>query len=210
MPFSLPPLPYDLDALAPHVSARTLEFHHGKHHKAYVNTTNGLVAGTPLAQADLVSVIRAASGRDQQKLCNQAGQVWNHSFFWRCMAPGGGGRPTGEIGALIERDLGGYDAFAKAFKAEAVGHFASGWAWLVLRDGKLEITSLHDGDAPVADDNLRPVLTLDVWEHAYYLDYQNARAAFVDAFLEHLVNWDFADENLDGNGSARANQGSGA
>ena len=207
MAFRLPPLPYALDALEPHVSARTLEFHHGKHHKAYVDTTNKLVAGTALEGLDLVSVVRRARATDQQKLLDQSGQVWNHSFFWRCMKPGGGGEPTGRVRALLDRDFGSYAAFAEAFKAEAVGHFASGWAWLVLRGERLEVTSLHDGDAPVAHDDRRPVLTLDVWEHAYSLDYQNARAAFVDAFLGHLIDWDFVEQNLDGGGAERANQG---
>ena len=207
MTFVLPPLPYDKSALEPHISARTFEFHYGKHHKAYVDKTNELVAGTPLAVQDLVSVIRAAKADGNGKLLNQAGQLWNHSFFWSCMAPNGGGRPTGRIAELIDRDLGGYDAFARDFKAEAVGHFASGWAWLCLKGDKLVITSLHDGDTPVASDALKPLLTLDVWEHAYYIDYQNARPAFADAFIQHLINWDFVNQNLDGNGAARANQG---
>jgi Fe-Mn family superoxide dismutase len=202
MAFQLPPLPYDANALEPHVSARTLEFHHGKHHKAYVDKTNELVAGTPLAGADLVEVVRRSEGT----LRNQAGQAWNHSFFWQCMAPGGGGQPSGELLERIERDFGSYDAFAEAFTEEAVGHFASGWAWLVLRGDKLEVMSLHDGDSPVAHDDIRPVLTLDVWEHAYYLDYQNERPKFVEAFLAHLVNWEFAAQNLDGGGAERANQ----
>jgi Fe-Mn family superoxide dismutase len=202
MAFQLPPLPYDAAALEPHVSARTLECHHGKHHKAYIDKTNQLVAGTPLAGADLVEVVRRSDGA----LRNQAGQAWNHSFFWQCMAPGGGGRPSGELLERIERDFGGYDVFAKAFTEEAVGHFASGWGWLVLRGDKLEVMSLHDGDSPVAHDDIRPVLTIDVWEHAYYLDYQNERPKFVEAFLAHLVNWEFAAQNLDGGGAERANQ----
>lgn len=206
MAFVLPPLPYAPNALEPHVSARTFEFHHGKHHKAYIDTTNGLIADTALESADLVTVVREAKARGQEKLRNQSGQAWNHSFFWQSMAPGGGGRPTGRIAELIDRDLGGYEAFAESFKAESVGHFASGWGWLVLKGDKLEITSLHDGDSPVAHDDIKPILTIDVWEHAYYLDYQNARAAFVDAFLNHLVNWDFANLNLDGKGAERANQ----
>ena len=206
MAIALPPLPYDHSALAPHMSSRTLEFHHGKHHKAYVDKTNELIAGTPLAAADLVTVVREASAKGQDRLASQAGQVWNHSFFWQSLAPAGGGRPTGRIAELIERDLGGYESFVDRFKAEAVGHFGSGWAWLVLRGDKLEIVSLHDGGTPLVYTDIRPVITLDVWEHAYYLDYQNARAAFVDAFLRHLVNWDFANRNLDGGGAERANQ----
>jgi len=205
MAFRLPPLPYAADALAPHVSARTLELHHGKHHQAYVDTTNKLVAGTALDGLDLVEVIRRAKALGDDKLRNQAGQVWNHSFFWQCMAPGGG-QPTGPMAERIEADFGGFDAFAKAFTEEAVVHFASGWAWLVMRGDKLEVVSLHDGDSPVAYDGVRPVLTLDVWEHAYYLDYQNKRPAFVEAFLNNLVDWEFAAENLDGAGAQRANQ----
>lgn len=206
MAFQLPDLPYASNALEPHISARTFEFHHGKHHKAYVDTTNTLVSGTALESADLVSIIREAKATGQQKLLNQSGQIWNHSFFWQSMKPNGGGVPTGRIAELIERDLGGYGKFAEAFKAEAVGHFASGWGWLCLKDDKLVITSLHDGDCPIVHEGLKPLITVDVWEHAYYIDYQNARAGFVDAFLKHLVNWDFANENLDGKGDERANQ----
>ncbi len=206
MAFTLPPLPYAPDALEPHMSANTFSFHHAKHHQAYVNTTNQLVEGTPLAGHDLVSVIRRATAEGQRKLANQSGQVWNHTFFWHSMKPGGGGRPTGRVAELIERDLGGYEKFAEAFKAEAVGHFASGWGWLVMEGDTLKITSLHDGECPVTHEGIRPLLTIDVWEHAYYLDYQNARPAFVQAYLDHLVNWDFANANLDGGGIAAANQ----
>lgn len=206
MTFTLPELPYATDALEPHLSANTFSYHHAKHHQAYVNTTNQLLAGTPLDSADLVTVIKTAAANGQAKLASQSGQVWNHTFLWHSMAPGGGGRPTGRIAELIDRDLGGYEKFAADFKAEAVGHFASGWGWLVLADDKLKITSLHDGDCPVAHEGVKPLLTLDVWEHAYYLDYQNARPAYVDAFLAHLVNWEFANANLDGEGASRANQ----
>ncbi|HYG27475.1 MAG TPA: superoxide dismutase [Caulobacteraceae bacterium] len=206
MGFTLPPLPYAQGALEPFISARTMEFHHGKHHKAYVDTTNRLVAGTALEGADLVEVVRRAKASGDDRLRNQAGQVWNHSFFWQCMAPGGGGEPSGELAERIARDFGGFDAFAQAFSKEATSHFASGWGWLVLRGERLEVTSLHDGDSPVAHDDIRPVLTVDVWEHAYYLDYQNQRASFVEAFLKNLVDWDFAARNLDGQGGERANQ----
>lgn len=206
MAFTLPPLPYEPTALEPHVSANTFSFHHAKHHQAYVNTTNTLVEGTDLADKDLVSVIRAAASGGQKKLANQSGQVWNHTFFWHSMAPNGGGAPTGHIKDLIDRDLGGYEKFVEAFKAEAVGHFASGWGWLVMKGDKLEITSLHDGDCPVAHEGVKPLLTVDVWEHAYYLDYQNARPAFLDAFIKNLINWEFVNANLDGNGIERANQ----
>lgn len=206
MAFTLPPLPYEPTALEPHVSANTFSFHHAKHHQAYVNTTNQLVDGTELAGKDLVSVIRAAHASGAKKLANQSGQVWNHTFFWHSMKPNGGGAPTGRIAELIERDLGGYEKFAESFKAESVGHFASGWGWLVLRGDKLEVTSLHDGDCPVAHEGILPLLTVDVWEHAYYLDYQNARPAFLDAFIKNLINWDFVNANLDGAGVEAANQ----
>lgn len=206
MAFTLPPLPYDSAALEPHMSARTFSFHHAKHHQAYVNATNSLVEGTPLAGLDLVSLIRKASAEGQTKLANQSGQVWNHSFFWHSLCPGGGGAPGGRIAELIARDLGGYEAFAQAFKAEAVGHFASGWAWLVMDGETLKILSLHDAETPLTHAGVRPLLTLDVWEHAYYLDHQNARPAFADAYLQHLVNWDFANANLEGGGIAAANQ----
>jgi Fe-Mn family superoxide dismutase len=207
MAFTLPPLPYAADALAPHMSAETFGFHHAKHHKAYVDTTNALVAGSPLEGQDLVTVIRKAAGDPaHRKLASQSGQIWNHTFFWRSMTPGGGGAPTGKVAELIDASFGGYEAFAEKFKAEAVGHFASGWGWLVMEGETLKITSLHDGETPVTHPGVRPLLTVDVWEHAYYLDYQNQRAAFVQAWLDHLVNWDFANANLDGSGVEAANQ----
>jgi Fe-Mn family superoxide dismutase len=206
MAFTLPPLPYASNALEPYVSARTFEFHHGKHHKAYVDSTNSQIADTGLAKADLVTVIRKARAADNQRLFNQSGQVWNHSFFWQSMKPGGGGVPTGAVANLVTRDLGGYESFTEKFKAASVGHFGSGWACLCLQRDKLVITSFHDADCPVVHDDLKPLITLDVWEHAYYLDYQNARAAFVETFLKHLINWDFANLNLDGKGVERSNQ----
>lgn len=207
MAFKLPPLPYAENALEPHVSARTMALHHGKHHKAYVDKTNELITGTPMEGSRLVEVIHRSRAENQSRLCSQAGQLWNHTFFWQCMSPTGGDRPRGKIAARIDADLGGYDLFAEAFKAEAVDHFASGWAWLVLRGGRLEVMSLHDGDSPVAHGgDIHPILTLDVWEHAYYLDHQNRRPEFVRAFLDHLINWEFAEQNLDGRGAERADQ----
>lgn len=196
MTISLPPLPYDLDALAPHMSRRTLEFHHGKHHKAYVDNTVAAIKGTALEHAELEAVIRSAKADGNQKLFNNAAQVWNHTFFWHSLRPAGGGRPGGELARRIEQDLGGFDAFKTSFAAEATGHFASGWAWLVVKDGRLRVTSYHDADTPVAHDGVVPLLTADVWEHAYYLDYQNARAGFIAAFLDHLANWDEAERRL--------------
>jgi superoxide dismutase, Fe-Mn family len=196
MPIVLPKLPYAMDALEPHVSARTLEFHHGKHHKAYVDKTNELIAGTDLENRDIEEIVRR-SGADASKktLFNQSAQVWNHTFFWHSMKPKAGGAPKGDVGKRIESDLGGPTKFVEAFKAAAVGQFGSGWAWLVLDSGKLKVISTHDADTPIVHKQV-PLLTLDVWEHAYYLDYQNRRPDFVTAFLNNLVNWDFANENL--------------
>ncbi|MGE3142733.1 MAG: superoxide dismutase [Hyphomonadaceae bacterium] len=195
MPIALAPLPFDIKALEPHMSARTLEFHHGKHHKAYVDNTNAAIKGTPLDDAELPAIIRAAKGKDQ-KLFNNSAQVWNHDFFWQSLSPAGAEGPSKALGERLTRDFGGVDAFKAAFKAEATGHFASGWAWLIARGGKLEITSFHDADSPIAHDGVIPLLTADVWEHAYYLDYQNARPAFVDAFLNNLVNWRGVEERI--------------
>ena len=206
MPFTLPDLPFDQNALGDFMSAETLEFHHGKHHKAYVDKVNAALGGKGLGGASLSAVIRAAGERGDKGLFNNAGQIWNHNFFWQCLAPPDAQRPVGRLAALIEDEFGSTDAMLKALADEAVGHFASGWAWLVLDGGKLKITSLHDGDSPVAHDGMRPLLTVDVWEHAYYIDYRNQRPAFVDAVLTNLVNWEFVAQNLDGEGIGRADQ----
>lgn len=199
MQLELPPLPYAADALEPHVSARTLGFHHGKHHKAYVDKTKALTAGTDLEGRSVEEIVVAARQRGDRTLLNQSGQVWNHTFFWQCMAPDGGGDPPAEVEALIRTGFESVEAFKAAFKTEAVGHFASGWGWLCADGDKVVVTSLHDGDCPVGQ-GLTPLLTCDVWEHAYYLDYQNDRAAFVDAFLAHLINWRFVLENWQARG----------
>lgn len=201
MAIQLPALPYDTTALEPHMSARTFEFHYGKHHKAYVDNTNAAIAGTDLDRADLPTIIKTAKSRGDRKLFNNSAQVWNHNFFWNSLAPQGGA-PQGKIAALIDRDLGGLQGFKTAFKTEATGHFASGWAWLVLREGKLVVTSYHDADTPIAHEGVAPLLTCDVWEHAYYLDYQNARPKFIDVFLENLVNWNFVAANLQESGAS--------
>lgn len=201
MPFTLPDLPFDRAALTPFMSAETFDYHHGKHHKAYVDKTNELAADAGLDGKSLVELIEAAT---PGALFNNAAQLWNHSFFWQCLAPGAQ-RPTGELADRIEADFGGYDAFAAAFTKAAVGHFASGWAWLVLRDNRLEITSYHDADTPLVN-NAAPLFTLDVWEHAYYVDYRNARPKFVETVLGELVNWEFVARNLDGAGASRADQ----
>ncbi|HYG30957.1 MAG TPA: superoxide dismutase [Allosphingosinicella sp.] len=206
MPFQLPDLPFAHDALGPHMSAETLEFHHGKHHKAYVDKVNGMVGGKGLEGASLSAVIREARRRGETGLFNNSGQIWNHNFFWQCLAPPEGQRPTGRLAAAIDDSFGSAGALLTALKEEAVGHFGSGWAWLSLDRGTLRITSLHDGDSPVAHEGMQPLLTLDVWEHAYYIDYRNRRPDFVDAVLGNLVNWEFVAQNLDGEGVSRADQ----
>ena len=196
MAIVLPPLPYAESALEPHYSARTIGFHHGKHHKAYVDNLNKLIAGTPLEAKPLEEIIMSAAG-DSSKIgiFNNAAQVWNHTFFWNCMRPGGGGRPTGDLAAKIGQTFGSYEKFAEQFKAAAVGRFGSGWGWLVREGGALKVMSTANADTPMTSKQT-PLLTVDVWEHAYYLDYQNRRPDFVQTFLDHLVNWDFVAANL--------------
>ena len=196
MPFELPELPYAKDALEPHISAETMSFHHDKHHKAYVDKTNGLVEGTDLEGKPLEDVIEAAKSKGETGLYNQASQVWNHTFFWNSMSPEGGGKPEGEIAEKIDDAFGSFDKFAEEFVAAAGGNFASGWTWLAMKNGKLEIVNTDDAGTLAANDGYTPLLTLDVWEHAYYLDYQNKRPDFVKAFLDNLANWDFAEKNL--------------
>ena len=196
MAISLPALPYAENALDPHYSAKTISFHYGKHHKTYVDNLNKLIAGTPLESKSLEEIIMASAGDSSKAgLFNNAAQAWNHTFFWNCMRPGGGGRPKGDPAARIDSTFGGYEKFAEQFKAAAVGRFGSGWAWLVLDGGALKITSTANADTPMAGKQTA-LLTVDVWEHAYYLDYQNRRPDFVQAFLDHLVNWDFVAANL--------------
>ena len=197
MAFSLPDLPYGRGDLAPHISEETLNYHHGKHHQAYVTNLNGLIEGTDLADKSLEEIIKiAAADKSKAGLFNNAAQVWNHTFYWHSMKPNGGGKPTGKIADKIESDLGGYDQFVKDFKAAGGGQFGSGWAWLVLKDGKLAITKTPNAETPVTEAGATPILTMDVWEHAYYLDYQNSRPNYMDAFINNLINWDFANKNL--------------
>ena len=205
MAFTLPDLPFDRDALDPHLSAETLEFHHGKHHKAYVDKANGLIGDTDLEGASLVEVIKAAHQRGDKPLFNNAAQIWNHSFFWQCLTPEGSSRPSGRLRDMISSDFGGEQQLLEQLAKESVNHFASGWGWLVLNNGKLQIMSLHDADTPVAH-GMTPLLTIDVWEHAYYIDYRNDRARFVKTVLENIINWDFVAQNLDGEGLSRADQ----
>jgi superoxide dismutase, Fe-Mn family len=198
MTIELPFLPYAHDALAPHISAKTLEFHHDKHHAAYVANTNKFIAGTELADKPLEDIIRAAAAApDKKGLFNNAAQVWNHTFLWNSMAPNGGGKPKGEIAERIQQDFGSYEAFAEKFSAAAVGQFGSGWAWLSLDGGKLVVEGTANADTPLVHGK-KPLLTCDVWEHAYYLDFQNRRPDYVKTFLDHLVSWDFANANLKG------------
>jgi Fe-Mn family superoxide dismutase len=187
--FSLPPLPYADDALAPVMSAETLRLHHGKHHKKYVDTMNQLLEKEPVQASSLEDVVRQAKG----KLFNNAAQAWNHEFFWQCLSPQKR-RPAGALLHRLERDFGSYDKFADQFSQAATGQFGSGWAWLVDRDGKLQVTSTSNADTPMAH-GIKCLLTVDVWEHAYYVDYRNERDRYVSAILERL-NWEFAEKNL--------------
>ena len=192
MTHTLPPLPYALDALAPHLSKETLEFHYGKHHKAYVTKLNDLIKGTEFESMPLEQIVRKSSG----PLFNNAGQTWNHTFFWNCMSPEGGQAPTGQLADAIRTKWGSQEAFNEAFSKSAVENFGSGWTWLVRKsDGGVDIVNTSNAGTPLTGSD-QPLLTVDVWEHAYYIDYRNARPKFVEAFLEHLVNWDFAARNF--------------
>jgi Fe-Mn family superoxide dismutase len=204
MAFELPPLPFDKAALEPHMSAETFDFHHGKHHKAYVDKTNGWIEEKGLAGLSLLQVIDKAKTTGDKGLFNNSAQVWNHTFFWNCLAPAGSTRPSDKLASLIE-GFGGQDALLKKIADEAVAHFASGWAWLVLEGDALKVTSFHDADTPVAH-GVTPLFTLDVWEHAYYIDYRNARPKFAETILANVINWDFVSQNLDGQGASRADQ----
>jgi Fe-Mn family superoxide dismutase len=206
MPFQLPQLPYARDALQPVMSAETLDYHHGKHHKAYVDKVNGFLAEGKGSEMSLIEVVRAAAGKGDKGLFNNAAQIWNHSFFWQCLAPAEGQQPEGKLKHLIEEGFGGTEALLKALKDEAVGHFSNGWAWLVLNGQQLEITSLHDADTPLVHDGMVPLLTLDLWEHAYYIDFRNERPRYADEVLAKIINWDFVARNLDGEGASRADQ----
>jgi superoxide dismutase, Fe-Mn family len=206
MAFELIPLPYAGDALGDFMSAETLQFHHGKHHRAYVDKVNALLVGQPLAGASLVALVRRARAQGHGALFNNGAQIWNHNFFWQCLAPANGQKPAGRLAEMIHDSFGSVENLLLKLKEEATGHFSNGWAWLVLDRGALRITSLHDADTPAVHDGMKPLLTLDVWEHAYYIDYRNARAAFADKVLGNIINWEFVESNLDGNGEARADQ----
>lgn len=191
MEHTLPELPFPKNALEPHISAETFEYHHGKHHAAYVNKLNELIKGTEFEKMSLVEIIKSSKGG----LFNNSAQVWNHTFFWNCMKPQGGGAPTGKVAELINKKWGDFETFKKEFSTSAVGNFGSGWTWLVQNnDGSVEIFNTSNADTPMVH-NKHALLTLDVWEHAYYVDYRNARPKFVEAFW-NIVNWDFVNSNL--------------
>ena len=203
MAFELPPLPYDKDALAPTISAETLEFHHGKHHKAYVDKTNGFVADKGLGGKSLVEVIRHAKETGDKGLFNNSAQIWNHSFYWQGLTPNAH-EPSGALAEKIAATFGSKEELVKQLIAESTNHFSNGWGWLVLDGDAIKVTSLHDADTPVVYD-YKPLLTIDVWEHAYYIDYRNARPGYLDAITK-IINWDFVAQNLDGQGESRADQ----
>lgn len=192
MEHTLPALPYAKNALAPHLSEETLEFHYGKHHNAYVTNLNKLIVGTEFENAALEEIVKSASGG----IYNNAAQIWNHTFFWSCMKPAGGGAPSGTLADAINAKWGSYDEFKAAFQASAVGNFGSGWTWLVKKaDGSVDIVNMGAAGTPLTTGDT-PLLCIDVWEHAYYIDYRNARPKFVETFLSSLVNWDFASANF--------------
>lgn len=192
MAFELPALPYEKNALEPHISAETLEYHYGKHHQTYVDKLNGLVEGSEFAGKSLEEIIKSSDGG----LFNQAAQVWNHTFYWHSLSPNGGGEPSGTLADAINAKWGSFDKFKEAFTNSAVGNFGSGWTWLVkTSDGGVDIVNTDDADTPLTDESLTPLITVDVWEHAYYIDYRNARPKYMEAFWA-LANWDFAQKNF--------------
>jgi Fe-Mn family superoxide dismutase len=196
MGYELPPLPYDYTALEPAISKTTLEFHHDKHHAGYVTKYNAAVEGTEFDSKPIEDVIKAVAGDESKTpIFNPGAQAWNHTFYWNSMKPNGGGTPPGELAQKIEADFGSFEQFKEAFKAAGTGQFGSGWAWLVLENGTLKVTKTLNADNPLTKGQT-PLLTMDVWEHAYYLDYQNQRGTYIDAFLDQVVNWEFAAENL--------------
>ncbi len=196
MAYELPALPYDYTALEPHISKNTLEFHHDKHHAGYVNKYNAAVEGTDLANKPIEEVIKAVAGDPAKTgIFNNAAQAWNHSFYWQSMKPNGGGTPSGALADKINADFGSFDKFVEEFKAAGAGQFGSGWAWLVLDNGTLKVTKTLNAENPMTSGQT-PLLTMDVWEHAYYLDYQNRRPDYINSFVSNLINWDFVAENF--------------
>lgn len=196
MPYELAPLPYDYQALSPYISADTLKFHHDKHHAGYVTNYNKLVEGTEYADMAIEDVIKAIAGDSSKTgIFNNAAQAWNHTFYWNCMKAGGGGEPTGALGSKINADFGSFDQFKEEFKTAGTTQFGSGWAWLVLENGTLKVTKTPNADNPLTHNQV-PLLTMDVWEHAYYLDYQNRRPDYEQTFLDRLINWDFVAQQM--------------
>ena len=201
MSIAFPDLPYAADALEPHISSRTLEFHHGKHHKAYVDKLNADIAGTEHEGRSLEAIIDASHKAANPGVFNNAAQAWNHTFLWNSMSPTGGGEPNGALAEAINARFGNLAGFREKFKAAALGQFGSGWTWLVRKGGTLEVVSTGNAETPPTDGST-PLLTLDVWEHAYYLDYQNKRDAYIDAYLDRLINWAFAEHNYEADRAA--------
>jgi Fe-Mn family superoxide dismutase len=194
--FTLPPLPYADNALEPVISANTMSFHHGKHHKTYVDNLNNLVKGTELEGQSLEQIVMATAGKaDKAPIFNNAAQVWNHTFYWHSLKHNGGGKPSGQLAQMIDQAFGSYDEFKKQLSATSVSQFGSGWGWLVVDGGALKVVKTPNAEVPFTKGQ-KPLLTIDVWEHAYYLDHQNKRAAYVDAVIDRLLNWDFAAANL--------------
>lgn len=197
MAIELPLLPFSKNALEPYISSQTLDYHYGKHHNTYVINTNNLIKGTDLENASLEEIIKTSfKDPSQVGLFNNSAQVWNHTFYWHSLSPDGGGAPTGKIAAMINQDFGSYDDFSKRFKEAALGQFGSGWAWLVVIEGKLAIHKTSNADTPMVH-GMTPLLCIDIWEHAYYLDYKNVRAEYVDNVINRLLNWEFANRNLE-------------
>lgn len=193
----LPPLPYGESDLAPHISQETISFHYGKHHKAYVDNTNRMVAGTELEKASLEEIVKATAGKpDKKGLFNNAAQVWNHSFYWKSLSPKGGGAPSGALLGRVQSDFGDFAKLKDELAKAAVTQFGSGWAWLVLEGGKLKVVQTPNAETPLTNPAQKPLLTIDVWEHAYYVDYRNKRPDYVSAVLDKLINWEFASANL--------------
>lgn len=197
MAIELPSLPFARESLAPHISKQTLDYHYGKHHQGYVNNLNKLIAGRLEDHASLEEIIEGAAGDpDKAGLFNNAAQIWNHTFYWRSMTPSGGGAPAGDVGKSIDANFGGVEGFKEAFVKVARTQFGSGWAWLVAKGGKLEVQSTPNAETPLTQPGVAPLLVMDIWEHAYYLDYQNDRPGYINVFIDKLINWDFANENL--------------
>lgn len=196
MAYELPPLPFGYSDLEPHITAKTFEFHHDKHHAAYVTNYNNMVKDTPMDSMSLEEVIKATAG-DASKvgIFNNAAQAWNHTFYWNCMKPNGGGTPTGDLANKINADFGSFDAFKEQFKQAGATQFGSGWAWLVLDNGTLKVAKTLNADNPLTQGQ-KPLLTMDVWEHAYYIDYQNRRPDYISTFMDKLINWDFVSQQL--------------